>query len=197
MRTVYEAGRQLWKLRFLMLLMPALGIACVAYGIDIMKTYGLRPADGGVLKPLHVRLAFGGGMGLVGLGATAGMALYSRRYVARLELDDTTGEVHLLTPGLFGVRRLVLRRDDFGRGRYYHGRFEAGYRRVNAPWWTMPVRGYRIPFLLDAQGVVRDHRAVGSLLRLRGADVELLRAQSSTAMTSAASHKRKPARRRG
>jgi len=56
---------------------------------------------------------------------------------------------------------------------------------------TMPVRGYRVPFLLDAQGAVRDHRAVGSLLRLRGADVERLRAQSSTAMTSAASRKRK------
>ena len=168
MRAIYEAGRQTRKVQFLMVLAFVAGIGGVGSGIHLMETYGLREADGGTLKPLPVRIAMGGGVALAGLGAAAGMAFYGRRHVARLEIDETTGEVHLLTLDLFGLHRLVLPREDLGRGRYHRGQME-GRIAVDAPWWTLPVRGYRVPFIVDAQGTVHDAKTFRSLLRRRPA----------------------------
>ncbi|HEY8469951.1 MAG TPA: hypothetical protein VIL18_09930 [Longimicrobiales bacterium] len=169
MRAIYEAGRQIRKVHFVMVLTFVVAVVGVASGIHVMKTYGLREADGGALKPLHVRLAFGGGLALAGLAVATGMAYYGRRYVARLEIDETTGEVHLLTLDLFGVNRLVPPREDLGRGSYHHGQMR-GRVVVDAPWWTVPVRGFRVPFILDAQGTVHDEQTFWSLLRLRAPD---------------------------
>ena len=94
---------------------------------------------------------------------------YGRRYVARLEVDPTTGEVHLLTLDLLGVHRLVLPREDLGRDSDHHGQSN-GRVAVNAAWWKVPVRGYRAPFILDARGVVHDRAAFCWLVRLRPPD---------------------------
>ena len=54
---IFRAGSQLWKVRLWMWI--ALGLWAVAlwFAWDLLNTYGTRPADGGVLAPLPVRLA--------------------------------------------------------------------------------------------------------------------------------------------
>ena len=67
MTLVYQAGSRVWRVRGLLWLSLVVAVWFVLWGMDLYRTYGLRPADGGVLAPEGVRRAWAFGMG--GLGA--------------------------------------------------------------------------------------------------------------------------------
>src|SRR3712207_1184162 len=108
MITLFRAGSQLIKVRALMLLSLACAIATIWWGLDLSQTYGVRPADGGMLAPLAVRLTWGIGVGSLGIIFAAGMWVYGRCYVAKIELDQHTKELHIYTVRFIGTKREVF-----------------------------------------------------------------------------------------
>ena len=92
---VFHAGRQLIKVRGMMLFSLACAVGSVWAGGYMARTYGLSPGDGGVLAPWPIRLARGIGVALIGIGFAAGIWVYGRCYVAKREVDEPTSQRHI------------------------------------------------------------------------------------------------------
>lgn len=167
MTEIYRAGRQLIKVRIVMLASLPVAAALCWWGWDIFSTYGLRPADGGVLAPLGIRLAFGGFVALLGLAIAFGLWLYSTVCVAALDHDPRTGRLHLRTPGYVGMREDGFFATEVRGARYYRGSVYApGGASVRAPWTTVRVAGRSLPYVFDGQGTWRDFPEARRLLGL-------------------------------
>src|SRR5262249_18836341 len=108
MLPVYRAGRQLIKVRAVMIVALAGLLLCAWWGVELARTHGLNEADGAKLAPLPERLAWGGLVGLLGVTFAAGMWLYGRHYASRIEFDPETKQVHLYTVGFFGNKHHVI-----------------------------------------------------------------------------------------
>ena len=72
------------------------------WGWDMLQTYGIRPADGGVLAPLWQRLAWALFLWAFGFGFLAGMWLYGTIYVSSLWFDETAKTLQVRTLGFIG-----------------------------------------------------------------------------------------------
>jgi hypothetical protein len=162
MRTIFNAGWQLKKVWFVAVISLASGIALTWLGAWLFRTYGLEPLDGGVLKPLTTRILLGGWFAAAGLAIIAGILLYLYCYVARIEADDAGPgfRVTLATPG----RKLIVNPDDVVRVGYSDGISHAGGISVNAPWYSVRLRGRRFPLIVDMQGDFLDEPAVDRLI---------------------------------
>ena len=161
---IYNAGPQLLKVRFIILLSLLCALGAVWWGIDLAQTYGLNPGDGGVLAPATERYAWGAGIMLLGLSFVVGMWLYSRQYVARLEYDIQSRVYTVRHVWFLGTRTTVFRQDEIVWSRFHEGRLSADVQ-VNAPWWTIQIAGRQKPLILDAQGVVVDDAILKNLLK--------------------------------
>jgi hypothetical protein len=113
-----------------------------------------------VLKPLATRLLVGLGFGGSGLAIIAGILLYLQCYVFRIERDEDTGEFRVALAGL----RLTIRAEEVVRAGFNDGVSHAGSISVNAPWYSLRLRGRRLPLIIDLQGDFLDQRAVDRLL---------------------------------
>jgi TMEM70/TMEM186/TMEM223 protein family len=173
---VYRAGWQLVKVRALMALSLAVLALCLWWGLDLARTYGLSPGDGGVLALLPQRLAWGGLVALFGVAIAAGMGLYGRRYVARIGFDPDRRQIHLDTAGFFGTNRHVTDLADLGSVRAHRdvnrgdlGEF-VGHPTptVNAPWMSVRIAGWRLPLIIDQQGEVLDRKLLRTMWSGRG-----------------------------
>lgn len=80
----------------------------------------------------------------------AGMSVYVRCYVTRLELEEGGPSLSIRT---LGLRRERVRSVSLTA-------IECMYFReselADAPWWTLRVEGRRLPFIVDAQGEVEN-----------------------------------------
>lgn len=161
-RTCFVAGRRVWRVRGLIWLGCAVFCWLGVVAVDLAFTYGLRPADGGVLAPLPVRLAWAALVFLIGGGLAFGMLAYGRHYVARL--DAGPGGVCVWTVGLFGAPLRRLARADI-RGVRDHAGAMPGQPHGATPWRGIHVRGQRWPFVLDRQGQVLDGNLLAAALR--------------------------------
>jgi hypothetical protein len=158
---IYRAGWQLFKVRALMLLsLVAVGV-CVWFGIDLARTYGTEPGDGGELAPLGQRLLVAAAVILLGVGFAAGMALYGRCYTARIEFDPDSNKYHLYTVGFLGSPEHVMDAKTVRNSRRHSGRFQ-GRIEVDAPWTTVRMAGWRLPLIVDGQGVVLDEKLMSA-----------------------------------
>jgi hypothetical protein len=131
-------------------------------GIYLAQTYGIRPADGGVLAPLPVRLAWGIGVASLGVGFAAAMWLYGRCYIGKVVFDPQTKRLHIFTPRFIGsaehivdVSNIVAIDDHSGQLTVV--RMDGAVLSVNAPWRSIKVAGRRLPLILDGQGNVLHH----------------------------------------
>ncbi len=156
MTLVYKAGRRVWRVRGLLWLSLVVAVWFVIWGFDLYRTYGLRPADGGVLAPEGVRRAWAFGMGGLGVAFAVGMWVYARAYVAALWIDDAGDRVAIQTVGGWWGTRIVVARRQVRAAVYHDGRFYAGRQSVRAPWYTMRVDGHARRFVVDAQGTTVD-----------------------------------------
>lgn len=167
MTEIYRAGRQLIKVRIVMLVSLPVAAAACWWGWDLFSTYGLRPADGGVLASFGTRLALGGFIALLGLAVAFGMWLYGTVYVAALDYDEGTGLFHVKTPGFFGMRAGAFSKADLRRAKYHRGDFNIPGRPAGrTPWIGLRVAGRRLPFVIDGQGQWRNLKQARSLLKL-------------------------------
>jgi hypothetical protein len=156
LRPVFRAGRQLAKLRLLLPLMLVAGALFVAWGVHTAFTLGTRPADGGVLAPLPLRLLSGGLMAAFGLAAMAGMTVFARCYVAAIDARQDDGPLEVRVAGVLGGELLLLSPEDVLRSTYHPGVLHTDGVSVDAPWFTLRLRGRRLPLVLDVQGEVSD-----------------------------------------
>jgi hypothetical protein len=170
MTPIFHAGRQLIKVRGMMLFSLICAVGCVWAGIYLARTYGLSPGDGGVLAPLPVRLAWGIGVALLGIGFAAGMWLYGRCYVVTLEVDEHTSQLHMYTVRFFGTAMQTVALADIGTTTHHHGKLDviradgAGLS-VNAPWHSVTLAGRRLPLIIDQQGTVLHPELMNAVFR--------------------------------
>ncbi len=161
MTPIFHAGRQLVKVRGMMLFSLVCALGCIWAGVVLAQTYGLSPADGGVLAPWPIRLAWGGGVALLGISFAVGMGLYGRCYVAALAFDPHTSQLQLTTVRFFGSATRIVALTDLHHIEHHHGQLDVlgvdgtGLS-VNAPWRSVSLAGRRLPLILDQQGTVLD-----------------------------------------
>lgn len=164
MTPIFDAGWQLTKVRMVMFASLIALAVSLYFGISIIQTYGLAPADGGELASLPVRLAFGGTVILLGAAFALGMGLYGRQYAARIAFDLDRKQLHLETVGFLWGDRYVFDVAEIGDSQYHEdldlGKSLSligtvtGHRtqHVNAPWTTVWMKGWYWPLLIDQQG---------------------------------------------
>jgi len=153
---VYDAGRQATKVRLVLWASALVCGVCLWQGNELFQTYGVRPADGGVLAPLAVRTAWGLCVALAGAACFAGMWIYGRRYVAAIRMDEAGGLVEIDTLGLAGPRTLRVPASAVHIGRFHEGYLSTPKATVHAPWTTMRVDGLSRRLILDEQGRLLD-----------------------------------------
>lgn len=166
MERIYSAGWQGRKVRFVAwVVVGALALALWG-GWKIAHGYGLSPGDGGVLKPLPVRLAWGGSVAALGLLFAAGMWIYGRCYVADASIDETRGVLDITLIGLLLRSRMEVPVGDVEGSTYHAGRSHTGDFTIDAPWVSVRLRGRRLPLIIDGQGeFIRRERVVEHLFR--------------------------------
>ena len=164
MTRLMENRRQARKVRWVLLASWIAAFVCLAWGWDLLHTYGMNPADGGILRPFPERLRAAVLITLMGWGTAVGMTVFARRYVVGLRLE--AGHLHIATLGLWAgeprVEKVPLRH--IRGGRYFHGRLDTGRSAVHAPWITLRVRNRRLPYILDLQAESLKAERLASLL---------------------------------
>jgi hypothetical protein len=133
--------RQARKLRVLTWSFAGLALAaCVWAGSGDPAAY--------VLAPIAVMFA-------------AAMHLYCFRYVTSLEVE---GDVLLVRTAGLGAPLHRIARSKLGARTYHDGAARYGGEvSVDAPWITLRVEGFRIPFVIDAQIETLDLNAIKRL----------------------------------
>ena len=168
MTLIYRAGFQLLKVRAVMLMGLAGAVAGCWFGWDLFQTYGIRPADGGQLASLPVRLAWGLSVAALGLAFAGGMALYGTLYVGTIRYDEASGTLHIRTVEFLitGRRRIVPLSAIKGSTRK-EGRLDnPDGVSVDAPWLALRIKGRNWPLIVDAQGHFPDPALAEKLLKL-------------------------------
>jgi hypothetical protein len=172
MRVVFDAGPQRWKIWFVVLICVICGGGMVFAGGYLLLNYGMQAEDGGVLKPLTSRILMGGVFALPGLAIIAAIGLYLQLYVTRIEANEE-GDGFRVTVAGAGAPQTINPADIVGSG-YNDGISHAGGISVNAPWYSLRLRGHRFPLIIDLQGDFHDQHAVERLIEGKAASAVLL-----------------------
>jgi hypothetical protein len=160
---VYRAGWQLTKVKGMMLFSAVCAAGALYWGWDLFTTVGLRPADGGVLRPLWERLAWGLGVAGLGVAFLAGMWVYGRMYATRIRYDAAADALHIGTLEFLATREKVYPASAVLGSSYHHGRIEGSG--VNAPWFTLQIEGRNLALIVDAQGRFPDRALAARLFK--------------------------------
>lgn len=160
MRTIFDAGPQRKMVWFATLVTLATGGVLIWLGEWTIRTYGLNPAEGGVLRPLSQRVLLGGSFAAAGAACIIGILVYLRCYVSRIEEDETGDAFRVTVIWPFGWRQRMVGPGDVARASYNDGVFM----NVDAPWHSLRLRGRRLPLIIDDQGSLLDEFALDRLL---------------------------------
>jgi hypothetical protein len=136
---LFDTEARVWRVRAMMVF----SVACLFAPIPIL----VQGAD--------VNLALA--LGAVALAFWVGMRYYGTIYVSSLWLVGDQGSLCVETLTMFGRTRRLVPIAQCEEGAYYGSQ-------ENAPWITLPVRGRRVPFVLDAQGTFHDLQTLRSIL---------------------------------
>ena len=169
MAVLFENHKQATKVRWITWGSVICAVGWLYWAWTMAETYGLSPGDGGVLRPAAQRYAVACGMVLAALAPLAGMIVYSRLYLVRIERERD--DVTLTSIGILMPRRQLFPLSAFVGVSSYEGRSE-GHISVNAPWMTLRVAGRRLPFIVDRQAERIDAHAIASLAKRRPQRVE-------------------------
>lgn len=172
MKTLFDNDWQAKKVRVVVWFSLLVCAGALYGGWAIFQTFGLSAADGGVLRPIAERLAFGAFVAGLGLVFAGGMMAFANHYATHLARNKDTVIIETLTPLAMGTKRHNLDISEIGANASCHGRLDipgtgalsAGlFQRVDAPWITMRVARQRFPFIFDLQAEVIDIGALAVL----------------------------------
>lgn len=161
---IYRGGWQLTKVKGMMVFSALCAAGALYWGWDLFTTFGLRPADGGVLAPLWQRLAWALLLAGAGLAFVIGMWAFGRRYVTRIRYDEAADRLGVGTLEFLATRETFYPASDVAGSDYRHGELEGSG--VRAPWYRLQLKSRRSPLVLDGQGVFPDPPLAARLLKL-------------------------------
>jgi hypothetical protein len=107
----------------------------------------------------------GGLVAALGIAFAVGMWLYGSHYAGRIDVDPETNQIHLYTVGFFWNQHHAIKPADFGRGRTHHDSTWGSAAAVavlalgqpiavvDAPWKSVRIVGWRLPLIIDQQGI--------------------------------------------
>lgn len=156
---IFRAGRQLIKVRFLVIFCLVCGAGLTWFGWDTVQHYGMRAADGGVLASLATRLLFGGTMIVLGLGMALGMVLFAQfSYVSHITAVGRD-QMRITLAGIISSPTFDLSQADVTPAGYNEGYLPTWGVTVNAPWYTIRTGTRQLPLIVDVQGEFLDRTA--------------------------------------
>jgi hypothetical protein len=172
---IYRAGRQAVKVRFLMWFSLACAAGALVAARDLFLTYGTRPADGGVLASLAVRMAWSGTVAALGLGFAFGMWLYGCYAVREIWWLPAEHRLRIVTYRFVGSRTETVGAAEITGAQARRDRFRAtdllgnpAGISVDAPWIAVRLQGRRWPLVLDLQGLVTNSDRLRAVLHSKG-----------------------------
>ncbi len=164
-----ENGSRVLRVRLVALFIAGFALALVGFALSLARSYGLSPGDGGVLKPLAERLLVAGVVMLIAVVFLAGIIVYLRRYLIRIELRG--GQVELTVIGVLSPFVITIDRRQILTTRYFHGYFATRGLQVRAPWINLRVAGWSVPFVADLQALHVREMAILALAARRASVV--------------------------
>lgn len=146
--------RQARKVVALTLAFSALALAACGWALRTARASEPDPAAY-ILAPLAVAVAFG-------------LQLYARRYVVFMRLEADAIVLRTVGFGLGTGRELRVALDRLGPSSRHEGKLDlVDAPSVNAPWITLRIDGYAVPFVIDLQAEHVDARRISGLARAR------------------------------
>jgi hypothetical protein len=152
---IFHAGPQLWKLRFISALSLAMAAVMLWLGAALWADPRSSPAETVLVGALIL---------VVAIGFPLGMWIYGRCYVLAAEVDEAAARLRVTLAGFFIPATREMAIADLAGARYHHGQLQTHTAQVDAPWYSIRVRGRRLPLLLDVRGDFLDDARVRTLL---------------------------------
>ena len=161
---LFDNQRQAKKARLVVLGTIVWSLGWLYWSSVIAQTYGLSPGDGGSLRPANQRFTMAALMLVVAFAPLAGMAVYGRVYLTRIERE---GDRLVLTAlGFLVPFRFRIAISDLQGSEEHERKMTGGSGvSVDAPWITLRAKGYRLPFVVDLQAEHVDKRAILGLIQ--------------------------------
>ena len=156
---IIDARNRVWG--FAVVLLVAIGLSGVMGLIFWDVVLGLNPNVGDRGYTTWEKL--GWAILLTGIAAVAlgGTLLLGARFI--IVMRDTGTAVALRTLSVWGQRQRVIAPDQMTLG-VVHRPVVRGRRNVDAPWQTLYIKGYRVPFVIDLQSTHYDERRLQVLI---------------------------------
>ncbi len=158
-----ENGSRVRRVRLVALFIALFAMAFCCWAVSLAHSYGLSPGDGGVLRPIGERLLVAGIVMLIALVFLTGIVIYLRRYLIRIELRGD--QVEFTVIGVLSPFVITVDRNQILSARYFHGNFSARGLVVRAPWISLKVACWSIPFIADMQALHVCKNFILTLLR--------------------------------
>ena len=167
MTVLLENQRQARKARLVMLGTIVWSIGWLYWSYVLAQSFGLAPGDGGSLRPANQRYAISALALVVAIAPVVGMIVYGRVYLMRLERDGDA--LALTTLGFLFPHTFLVRLSDLTGSTTYDDD-KPGVSLAEAPWITLRVKGYRLPFIVDLQAEHVNAGAIRALIRRKKKD---------------------------
>ncbi|NNF29623.1 MAG: hypothetical protein HKN73_20535 [Gemmatimonadetes bacterium] len=145
---LFHAGRQAVKVRWLWVLSLMTTVLLAGAALYFLAQAGPGPAEGPDRRRAHLFAI----LAAIGGAVCSGLAVYVRTYVTRIVLEGDGKAILISTLGWVGERTTRLDPSCVEEGGFHQWRT----RTVDAPWWTLWVRGRYLPLIVDAQGDIPD-----------------------------------------
>lgn len=155
---LFNAGPRVGRVRFVMLLSMGCAFAGCWWGWSLFETVGSGIENDGRFWGIVVAA--------LGVLFAVGMWAYGRRYIRTILFDPDRQMLHLRMLGMFGDKSFSLPAAQVERSTFSAGRLvnPMGVS-VDAPWFSVRIRGRHWPLILDAQGHFLEEELLRRLLK--------------------------------
>lgn len=153
-KTVFFAGKQMFKVRFvvglLLIMAPVLFWAgTLVIGDPYVYTTQEQSSE------VH-QYFWGTVFMLLSVAMAGGILVYQDCYVKKIELNQEAGSFTLFTESLIGKRVRTFTYQDIKGWREDDGVYQDAKFSINAPYISFKLHGRRLPYIIDLQGDVTE-----------------------------------------
>lgn len=156
---ILDAGRGLW--RFGLVVLVATGLSGVMGLMVADLVLGLNPNVGDRGHSVSEKLGFALFALAISGSALSGTALMGARYLLSIRVSGT--DLEIVTLSLTGRKRRVIDPARMTPGARFQPVMQAR-QRVDAPWQSLRIAGYRVPFVIDLQARFYDEQRLQRII---------------------------------